>query len=524
VWFGTDANIIGISRASNPTTETKYASAYVQDTLTVGNLTANLGLRYDRQNGSNLPYDLAANPAFSQVLPATSYGGSDSGFDWTNVTPRLGVTWALGADRKTLLRASYSRFADQLGAGAASWLNPGLIPQYVYFYSSNGGDGNVTPGQIDFGSGPYSFSSTVNPLTRGLLQSNAVDPDLSAPLTDEVLLGVEHALLPEFVVGVNLTYRKLSNLLDQEYLVFDGNPYEGGNLDSTGRRPVSGDYAPAPGVPTSTSGSFVPSGSTTRPTRICDDPACTTTHVVQVPMQLPNGRGFTLDYYQLRDGLSTRSGQYLFNGGGEQTYKGASLVFNKRLANRWMLRGNVTVSDWTWSKVNESCTIDPTQPLGGGCREGDQVLQGSGTGSGSKGGVYINSKWAYSVNGLYQVAPDRRWGFNVAASLNGRQGYPVPYYHRVIATDDPNGRFIRVQATDRPDSVRLPNVHLADARIEKEFRFSDVGATIGVDVFNVFNRSTVLQRQHRLGITTSDFVTEVSSPRIYRLGLRLSFR
>ena len=102
-----------------------------------------------------------------------------------------------------------------------------------------------------------------------------------------------------------------------------------------------------------------------------------------------------------------------------------------------MLRGNVTYSDWTWSKVPASSNADPTAASwAAASSEGDAVLQGSGTGSGSKGGVYINSKWSYSLNGLYQIAPDRPWGFNVALNLNGRQGYPIPYFRRVgLPTD-----------------------------------------------------------------------------------------
>jgi hypothetical protein len=48
--------------------------------------------------------------------------------------------------------------------------------------------------------------------------------------------------------------------------------------------------------------------------------------------------------------------------------------------------------------------------------------------------------------------------------------------------------------------------------------------TLGVDVFNALNESYVLQRQHRLGIRTTNNVTEILSPRIFRIGARLSFR
>jgi hypothetical protein len=78
--------------------------------------------------------------------------------------------------------------------------------------------------------------------------------------------------------------------------------------------------------------------------------------------------------------------------------------------------------------------------------------------------------------------------------------------------------------TPRPDTYRLDDIHIVDARVEKELSFSDFGATVGIDVFNLANESFVLQRNHRLAQASSDHVREITSPRIYRLGLRLSFR
>ncbi len=241
------------------------------------------------------------------------------------------------------------------------------------------------------------------------------------------------------------------------------------------------------------------------------------------PVTLPNGQVVNPDLYVLRSGLSSRNGRILYNGDREQEYKGASIVFNKRLANRWMLRGNVTYSDWTWSKVPASDLPDPTPFLNGGNREGEQVLQGSGTGSGAKGGVYINSKWAYSVNGLYQIAPDHPWGFNVAVNLTGRQGYPAPYFVSVRLPANESGT-ATIAATPEPDTFRLDDIHIMDARVEKEFNFSDFGLTLGVDCFNVFNQAYVQQRTLSLTSTRKNFVTEITSPRIFRLGARLSFR
>jgi hypothetical protein len=504
-------NEIALARDSGLAVKQEYTDAYLQDTLTSGNLTVNLGVRYDKQEATNLAASVPANPAFPAVLPAASYGGGDAGFDWTSITPRLGLTYALGAERKTLLRASYSRFADQLGTGFATWNNPLALVGYAYYLGpqpTGPGGGPISSGNLLI---PIGFSSNVDPRTGGLLNSNSVASGFDAPTTDEVLLGVEHALLPEFVVGVNLTYRKLTNLAAADLLVFDGstalceadgNPLEcpaftGSNLNQTGRRATRNDFV--------------------------------LNHRTQ---SLPDGSTRILDWYSLAPNVSTRGGQTLFNGDSEQEYKGASLVFNKRLANRWMLRGNFTWADWTWSKVGD-CN-NPTITLAGqasgtsrnGCiNEGDPVLQGSGTGSGSKGGIYINSKWSYSINGLYQIMPDRPWGFNVALNLTGRQGYPIPYFWRSpqqFARE--NFTQTNIQATTSDDEFRLNDIHVVDARVEKEFTFSDFGLTLGVDVFNVFNEAYVLQRQHRLSQSTSNNVTEILSPRVIRLGARVSFR
>jgi hypothetical protein len=46
------------------------------------------------------------------------------------------------------------------------------------------------------------------------------------------------------------------------------------------------------------------------------------------------------------------------------------------------------------------------------------------------------------------------------------------------------------------------------------------------DVFNVLNENTVLQRQNQIGVTGpngTNSIREIQSPRILRVGARLSF-
>jgi hypothetical protein len=215
----------------------------------------------------------------------------------------------------------------------------------------------------------------------------------------------------------------------------------------------------------------------------------------------------------------------LTNGDREQDYKGVSLTLDKRLSNRWMMRGNVSWQDWTWD-IPDSENEDPTDTVAGGIADGSQVLQGSGAVSGSKGNVYINSKWSYSLNGMYQVAPSRKWGFNIAANLTGREGYPIRYGRRIFRDTiaDTPGLGIVVPVTSDVDRFRYADIHTLDLRVDKDFHFSALGMTLSAELFNALNESYVLQRQGVLGGNKADHVQEVLSPRVLRLGARLSFR
>jgi hypothetical protein len=441
---------------------------------------------------------VAANPVEPNLLPAVSFGGGPIGFTWKTWAPRVGLTYALGKDRGTLLRASYSRFADQLGTNPANWLNPFRTQSYYYAYTTNNGNGHLTPGQIILPG--VGYSSNVDPHNPTKFLLNTISSNVNAPVTDEFLISGEHALLPEFVVGVNLTYRKQSNLLQEDLLVFD-----------PGTTPGNGYYGR-----TATRNDFTP---------------------VTVIATLPNGSTEPVTYWKLKSGITTAHGYNLRNGDYETTFKGAALTFNKRLTNRWMLRGNVSYNDWYYSKAGDR--PDPTALLAGGTtdgnyvNQGDVVLQGSGNGSGNFRNVYINSKWSFAVNGLYQIAPDRPWGFNVAGNLTGRQGYPDPYYINVSAasTSVPNPAFGgETVQIGKADSNRLDNIIDFDARVEKEFTFQDFGLTLGIDCFNVFNEAFVLQREGAFHVASAPvpsnagFVNEVLSPRVFRFGARLSFK
>ncbi len=84
-----------------------------------------MGVRYDDQKGFNAGSNAPGNnsvcdpsQAFSlgnPCIPALTYGGAATEIHFKDWEPRVGLTYSLGAQKSTLLRASYARFADQLG-------------------------------------------------------------------------------------------------------------------------------------------------------------------------------------------------------------------------------------------------------------------------------------------------------------------------------------------------------------------------------------------------------------------------
>ena len=83
-----------------------YWSGYLQDTFSFDRLSINAGIRYDHQTGENAATVVPGNPSFPDILPAIDYPGSGEPFTWEDWQPRLGITYALGQNRSTVLKAS----------------------------------------------------------------------------------------------------------------------------------------------------------------------------------------------------------------------------------------------------------------------------------------------------------------------------------------------------------------------------------------------------------------------------------
>ncbi|HKD11935.1 MAG TPA: hypothetical protein VKE50_07655, partial [Thermoanaerobaculia bacterium] len=225
-------------------------------------------------------------------------------------------------------------------------------------------------------------------------------------------------------------------------------------------------------------------------------------------------------------GAPVPSGLIVTNDHGyDQKYNGVELTMNKRLSNKWSARASFTYTDWKQHADNlDACnglfTVKSPDNVvstnsGGSCANGD-IVAPRAAGSGAKAGVFINSKWQFNVAGLYQLP----LGFDIAANVFGRQGYPNVQWANVNPGD---GLGTRSVVIGNLDSQRNPDVYNVDLRFDKNVQINPLTLTISAEVFNLTNQGTVLQRQGRQNLSSYNQILEIQSPRVLRLGARISF-
>ncbi|HEY7574913.1 MAG TPA: hypothetical protein VIB08_07090, partial [Thermoanaerobaculia bacterium] len=321
-----------------------------------------------------------------------------------------------------------------------------------------------------------------------VVSPNQIDPDFTAGITDEIIVGLDHELLPDLVIGGAFTYRTYDDAADNTIPMICTVDDDGNCIEGTNRPATEADFEFVGDV----TGDLFGGGTYSEPLYGLHS------NLVPTGLFQGNRQNYDTDYYSVE------------------------LTFQKRLSNRWMARGNVSFSDWTQNVGTNGCAaIDPTNQriTNGGytssCADGEIVAPRS-TGSGQKGNVFLNSTWAFNIGGMYQLP----WNFNIAANFFGREGYP---YVRWAVEDAGDGLGDRLVIIDGLETVRHDDVVNLDLRLEKILNVNPLQIALSLDVFNVLNDGTILQRQGDMTATNAGLILETQSPRVCRVGARVSW-
>lgn len=453
-----------LHRDQNSRNSLRGGAVYLQDAMTKGRLTINAGVRVDYHKDQALAADIGANPIVPDRLPALSFPGADSGLSFTDISPRFGATWDLRGTGKSIVKVSANRFYGQF-VGTAGIINPVGATTVRYPWTDTNGDRFVQRGELDL-TRLLTFTANYNPNNpTNVTSANRVDPNLKNDIVNEVIAGFDHELMDNFGVGVAYIHRQIGR--------FTFNVPEG-----------------------LTPSMFSPATFTAN----CGNTSC-------------EQASYTGTYYTLASALpSTR---VEMNQDFRRIFHGLEFTARKRMSNKWMLNGSLTLNNATYNAPPEGYqdTIAgdifglaalPMDPTNREFIEGHQAL--------------INSaRWVAKLSGMYQLP----WGINFAGTVNARQGFP--FIPNILSPSRPNGLgTIRVMVEPYAAS-RYDNLTLIDIKAEKRFTFDKVTMNASVDVFNLGNGNTVLNRVTTQNSATANRVTEVTGPRVLRFGLRFSF-
>src|SRR5262249_37718254 len=203
-----------LTRQRNVRFTEKAASGYVGDTFTKGRLTLNAGLRYDWQHAFNEPSPATANPLFPNLLPELVYDGSGPTITWKDLSPRVSASVAVDEARKTVLRASYARYAGQLFPNDVTVANPvgGYSTFLAYRWVDKNHDHFVSRDEVLLNDGVLYYNNVDPAHPTATVSPNKIDPNYHASHDNEIILGIDREIAGNFAVGAAYTWRKVTDV------------------------------------------------------------------------------------------------------------------------------------------------------------------------------------------------------------------------------------------------------------------------------------------------------------------------
>ncbi len=449
-------------------------SLYFQDTYTRGAVTVIAGFRFDRQDDWQGAATVPASPFQGQVtsngatfnyFPAVDFAGLKGMPVWNNFAPRLGVTWDLFSDGKTVLKGSYAQYYDQRSPGQLSGtLNTIGANTLELPWQDLNGDKVVQANEVDTRT-ILSFSAGFDPNNPGLQVSpNRVDPKIRNARTDEIVVGINKELPGQVGVSASYVWRR--------YADFSWN-------DRIGL--TSADYTQA---------TFTPQAATCPAGARCDT---VTYWVPNIPVPAASI-------------LTNQPDQF-------RKFNGIELMVRKRMSQRWMLNGSFAYNSTVLRFDSPDSYEDPTNVA--------QQHNAQYAPSVSTGGLdpsNPNAKWITRFQGSYRL-PWHEIG--LASTVDLRQGYPLlPSIN--IATRPNRAGAVQV-LLDQVGDVRLPVFSSTDFRLDKSWRMGPRRIQATLDVFNIFNASTDLARRVVQNASNANLVSQILAPRVARFGVSMTF-
>ncbi len=480
---------------------------FLDDQWTIGKrLTVNVGLRYDRMTtkyGKGKVYEPLTKPTdIGDPKVLRDRAGTGNIFDFKTVSPRIGLTYSLTEDGKTVARASYGRYFTPLTVEYLRRYGPDAPPVtrvYQMFsvpwdIADANGDGFISTvetrdaARTIYGSTPISEELQA-PRDAYSWKLN-VAPGLKDQYTDQITLNLERELLKNFSVSGTFIYKHTANIF--------------ANIPLNRQTQQEWEYDR---VPFTTS-------------------AGQTVELYSIKWKDYNGDGAIdnadVDWVGRNTDFQVRNMGAFDGKKPKRDYQGYQLVFNKRYSNRWQALASLLFSH---SSGMANRIMSQSMNF-----EGPMVTDNNWMGTlnytinNMEGPLPFTPKVEFKISGSYTI-PVIELDFGVRFRVHsGRPVWKLDEYPTITQWSTPAGGVItgglaNIVSSTKPDY--MPTQSIMDLRFEKAVNISKIGALhVVLDIFNAFNTNTATDVDYQWEFGK---IGSIVSPRTFRFSLLFQF-
>jgi hypothetical protein len=474
-------------------------------------LTINLGLRFDQMTakyGVGKVYDFVTSPdqfASQDLTTVRDRASSADIFDFKTWSPRVGVSYQLTGDGKTVARAAYGRYYLPVSAESLRRFGPDvpIATRTIQMYDvgpwsavDTNGDGwidaseTLAAARLVYGQTPISEEAA--PFNQSWTLNTA--PGLKDQHTDQLTLNLERELVKNFSVSATYIYKHTSDIFANVPINREtGQPWDYERIPyttSAGQQVMLysvllRDY----------DGNGVVDG---------DDIQWINDNNTSLVENLP-----------AYDGVTPK-----------RDFHAGQLVFRKRYSDRWQALASVVYSSSSgFSRRSFRQDFNVESPM-----FYDDNFMGNlnYTVNNMEGPLPFTPKWEIKLSGSYRIP---RIDVDLGARfrfMTGRPMWKLDNYPQHTQWAEPPGGVIdpgglnQVVAVDPNNPDDLPSLTLLDLHAEKDLKLGGEKALrVIFDGFNVFNTNTATD----MSVYSDGYgrVTNIPQGRRFRLGVRLQF-
>ena len=166
-------------------------------------MTLSAGVRYDWQHAFNEPSTATANLLFLDLLPELVRRQRPDDHLEGLLSPPERQRRTRTKAKKTVLRASYARYAGQLFPNDVTTANPvgGYSTLLAYRWNDKNHDHFATKDEILLSDGVLYYNNVDPAHPAATVSPNRIDPDYHASKDNEIIIGIDREIGGNVAVG-----------------------------------------------------------------------------------------------------------------------------------------------------------------------------------------------------------------------------------------------------------------------------------------------------------------------------------